>query len=728
MEPDHHGTPDVDLSRQENVPNERAKFRALVLANPNYFGNIEGSQFPPVLNIQLNQFYEEIGCVGFQPQFNRLDAVVYVNQPSGYGGGICSAGTPEYVRFYLSADNGASWQDLGLTSFTAWDIPVGTVGRRRLEYAVSLIINPRKRFCFISNNLLVRAILSWNVPPPPNTPNFVPVWGDRHDTNIQVDPLRFFLIDDILTQAEIKLPPVLADIIDLQQPVAAKPPQVLQAAQLQALYRGTDVPAHRYALTELQQLIAEPTVLDNVMSPNFGGVLQNLGIDWSKLIDLLFPTDGNTSFEELECIGLNSEQDTLVGVIRVKLSSGYSGGPCTAGSREYVTFWADFDNNGSYETCLGTTSVNVHDIQPLPQGGLEYSVFLPVNFDQYRRPCQEGAVVVPIRAIMSWQVAPPCNNPNFVPVWGNREHTLIHVRKGVPPQGHPGIIETVGSMAVTQINAAGYANGPATLAGFTAKQAPFGGLVILTGHIGNSTDLSAGALPLRYRVVVNGGSGDEYVTNSFNVGRSQLLDGVWSFLPDVTQAVDADGYYTYREDLVSAPGNAQIFVVGNILGRWQTAGRTGTWTIRIEVKDAANVTYPSNIVTVRLDNEAPKIPTFVITSGGGNCGDFTVGDIIEGNYAVTDEHLSSIGFSLLPALGGAFSTTPPLPREWPIISTFGDSGVWRLDTTGLPRCGYVVRLSTNDRTIVNSGAVNWTSTADIGLCLREPEPDAVPAP
>ena len=28
-------------------------------------------------------------------------------QPFGYGGDICSSGTPEYVRFYLSFDNGA---------------------------------------------------------------------------------------------------------------------------------------------------------------------------------------------------------------------------------------------------------------------------------------------------------------------------------------------------------------------------------------------------------------------------------------------------------------------------------------------------------------------------------------------------------------------------------------------------------------------------------------------
>jgi hypothetical protein len=95
---------------------ERAQFRSLLLSNPNYFGNLTDSQFDAVLKIQANTFYENICSVGFQPQFDRLEAVVHVKQPTGYGGDICSQGTPEYVRFFMSTDSGASWDDLGLTS------------------------------------------------------------------------------------------------------------------------------------------------------------------------------------------------------------------------------------------------------------------------------------------------------------------------------------------------------------------------------------------------------------------------------------------------------------------------------------------------------------------------------------------------------------------------------------------------------------------------------------
>ena len=70
---------------------ERGRFRALTLANPNYFGNLPDSEFKYVLQVVANTNYESIGCVGFQPQFERLEAVVYVHQPSGYGGGVCNS-------------------------------------------------------------------------------------------------------------------------------------------------------------------------------------------------------------------------------------------------------------------------------------------------------------------------------------------------------------------------------------------------------------------------------------------------------------------------------------------------------------------------------------------------------------------------------------------------------------------------------------------------------------
>ena len=86
-----------DLGSIADVPRERGQFRALLVKNPNYFGNLVTSSFPPVIALKGNTTYEEIGCVGFQPQADRLEAVVFIKQSFGYGGNICASGTDSTV-------------------------------------------------------------------------------------------------------------------------------------------------------------------------------------------------------------------------------------------------------------------------------------------------------------------------------------------------------------------------------------------------------------------------------------------------------------------------------------------------------------------------------------------------------------------------------------------------------------------------------------------------------
>jgi hypothetical protein len=721
---------DITAAESEAFETERSQFRALLFSNPNYFGNLKDSAYQPVLQLSNNTFYEALGGVGFQPQFNRLEAVVYVYQPYGYGGDLCSPGTPEYVRFYSSVNGGATWTDLGLTSFQAHDIPEGTEGRRRLEYAVSLDIDPRKRFCFVNNFAQVRAILSWNTPPPPNDPNFQPVWGDVHDTNIQIDPLRRFPLHDLFKLAKLELPPEIGEVVDLDQPVGPPVPATLSIAELKERYRETEVEPHRYALTHVLDAMQHPARFASAQAAGAASLAETLGIDLPDL-DVLFPEQGSTKYEELESIGLDTNVEHLVGVIRVKLPTGFLGGRCFGGSKEYVAFWADYDNDGVYDAYLGTTSVNVYDFTPLPNGGLEYAVFLPVNLEELRRPCRAGGKVISIRAIMSWNVPPPPTDPDHVPMWGNRLETMVLVKPGQVVSGHTPIIQTVGSMAVAKIDpGTGLADGTADLAGFTANDSPFGGEVILTGHIANAPDISSGATSLRYRVEVSddGGLSWHRVTNAFGLGRDQLLNGSWTSLPAVSQKVDLDDYYEYREDLVGGPGNAQIFPVGNVLARWQTAGLTGMWKVRLVAKDSGGFEWPSAEVAVRIDS-APPIADLTITTGGGSCADFTVGDLVGGTYSVSDEHLGGLTLSIQPGNGGEFTQPLPLPagskmplsRSYPLVPPTHDSGTWELDTKLLPRCGYVIRLDASDRTIVDSGYVGRSSVDVEGLCLREPE-------
>src|SRR5260370_389280 len=143
---------------------ERQNFVPRILENPNYFGNLEGRAFQPVKPIKFNTSYEELVCVGLQPQLDRLEAVIDIKRPTGYGGDICTAGSYEFVRFFVDLHNNGVFHDVGLASVNVHDIP----GKKPLCYAVYLDFAPIRKLCLFENVVKVRAVLSWNAGPPPN--------------------------------------------------------------------------------------------------------------------------------------------------------------------------------------------------------------------------------------------------------------------------------------------------------------------------------------------------------------------------------------------------------------------------------------------------------------------------------------------------------------------------------------------------------------------------------
>ena len=57
----------------------RENLHLLLLANPNYFGNLPDSPFKPILNIVADSVYETLGCVGYSAPLSRLEAVVSIS-------------------------------------------------------------------------------------------------------------------------------------------------------------------------------------------------------------------------------------------------------------------------------------------------------------------------------------------------------------------------------------------------------------------------------------------------------------------------------------------------------------------------------------------------------------------------------------------------------------------------------------------------------------------------
>ena len=104
------GQPFIRQVLNEDLTIHRSSFTKLLISNPNYFGNLDANIFPKaVFPIMGNTHYENLGCLGLEPQFDLLKTVLYINQENGYSGELCSAGSQEYVRFYLSYDDGLNW-------------------------------------------------------------------------------------------------------------------------------------------------------------------------------------------------------------------------------------------------------------------------------------------------------------------------------------------------------------------------------------------------------------------------------------------------------------------------------------------------------------------------------------------------------------------------------------------------------------------------------------------
>jgi hypothetical protein len=542
-----------------------------------------------------------------------------------------------------------------------------------------------------------RAILSWNNPPPANQPNWAPVWGTVRTESILVEPIRWIFPLELLELAKAKPTPELKEALDLEAPIAV-PPKTLAVPELARLYRDKGVPVHRFAYKELAQLVARPVALE----PSITAFMGDLKLD-PDVFDLLFPkTDGDISFEELRCIGLDpNHPDTLVGVIQVKKPNGYSGGPCTDGSREYVTFWADFNGNGTFETCLGTAHVRVYDLANLQPPGLYYAVRLPVDLAPYRKPCAEGPRVVRIRAILSWNVAAPCANPDYVPAWGNREETLIHVAPSEAILGVAGKIAILGGIPTQHID---------DVLGLTTATAVFA-----TNN--QPPDALDRPCPFAGRVTAQGAP----VLNHTYVVEVSLNGLLWT--PVLTDLVVTDqngNTSTHAANPITQRFAYLPFTqnVNGLLAQWDSAG-DAKWLVRLSVFDGGGMLVSTDTHAVQLDNTAPDA-SIEITAGTGNCGKFDIGVLLTGNFVARDTYLGSYSLGVEPAVNPP-GVGIPSPASGTVQTAPAPGDGWTLDTTGMQPCGYVIRVVATDRAIVDSQSVGHHATDAAGFCLEEAE-------
>jgi hypothetical protein len=706
----------VDRPQEREVPRERGAFTRLLAQNPNYFGNLPDSPFPVQLELIANVEFEELTCVSYNPDRRVLEATISIKRPFGYLGDLCASGSREYIRFFV--DDGAGFKDAGLTGIEVHDIPAGAdcAGKSRLplSYVATLPIQPRTDRCGRPVLPLVRAILSWQVVPPAGDSNagWNPVWGNVLECHVQIKPRPFIFTDlvplftaELLKQIELPpdfpltLPPGLEAASALPIPLPDPPP--LSLGDLAALYPEQlreAVPPHRFGLADIHATIGTGALGQDVVLDKATEFAQ-LGIDWSAVLAAADQTQADVSYEELECVGLDNNVDRLVATFRIKRPLGYSGGLCTRGSTEYIAFWADWSDSCQL-VHLGTVAVNVHDINPLPDGGLCYAAVLPVDLSQVRRNCEQP-VIGRVRAVLSWNVPPSTVDPDALTTWGNRVDVHVQVRPGVVGQATQ--LDIIGGIPVTQIDTS-----ISTGSGMTIPTALFAGW----GSPADDTLLNR-PCPFGGQIKIQGGPpllGWHYQVQVQLEGQA-----TWTGLVSPFQRVDVigKGYLQGPDPDGFFPFLAFTNNIESMLALWDSSGND-LWRVRLVLRDPAGVLTFGPELRVQLDNKAPTIDIHI--DSGGDCKTFTKGTVLQGHFVAQDLHFGHYSLFTLPFPG------PVVPAAGKFGTAAAPGDPWNLDTGNMDPCGYVVALEAWDRSIVGStpGVHNGAGPKAVGFCLEAP--------
>ena len=259
----------------------------------NHFGTFAESELKAQAVASGNTSSEQLMCLGYNPQKKRLDAVIHIKLDGGYNGGLCTPGRG-YVKFFASTDGGATWTNLGTTSFTVWDVP----GVKPLEYDATLHVDLAEECCREENLVLIRGILSWEVPP--GGPNDPVVWGNALDAMIQVEPRQGGEFIDLFACLDLKVAfDELVELVDARADDHVRRTEGAEPVELHETYKATDVPPHRYLLSHVSDLLAAPALLTEKLSQPDFKLFPGIEIDFSKLIKYVIDPQGNAAYEQI---------------------------------------------------------------------------------------------------------------------------------------------------------------------------------------------------------------------------------------------------------------------------------------------------------------------------------------------------------------------------------------------------------------------------------------------
>jgi hypothetical protein len=658
-------------------------------------------------------FWEELTCVGYNPKAKRLEGIVSIKQASGYSGTVCNPTTKEYVRFFVDFKDGSGFHDMGFTSFNACDISNAPPGQQHpLMYMTQISIDDEKYRKLLDCNKAViptvRGILSWNSIPPSN-PNFTPYYGNVKDVNVQLERKTIIIWKDIYDILKVKPNIELLNVLPQNEQIKLPPPPQPPVEEIYKAYKSSGVPDQRTFYSTVAPLVNSKATFIKASSFNINDV-SKLKVDVEGLLDTFINQKNNAdvTYEELRCVGMNSAVDTLGAVIQIKKSSGFSGNLCQKGSMEHVAFWADWNNNGTFDEYLGTVSVEVHDISNIPTDGLFYNVALPINTSKHLRKCVNPNVIK-VRAVLSWESLPSTTDPNALNYWGNRVDAIVQIRPG-SGTGVQTKLTYVGGVDRDDIDPFHYLYNYNAVAPTIGNNRPWGGLVNFQGII----DRNGFNGNIKYKIMFKkfGAPDTDYATVSTSESFQMFDFSTFTEFIDVQNA--PDGWFLYKQN--AALG---LYNEDNHLVWWNTGGLSdGTYTIKFVFTDEFGFEEVGDVFSMIINNTpmtvSPTANTAVDTA-------FSIDDVIDGgdchsyddNNPTINGHIRAVhpyfgAWSLVLEPASHSHGTAPVPggRSYNALSDTGDANApWSLNTAPLDPCGYTVSLLANTRVILNSSTL-----------------------
>jgi hypothetical protein len=162
---------------------------SIALDPAKWFTGIEDVELSAVtgawLRTNSDTSFEQLKSVGLDPQSSQLTVALTIKQGRGYAGGPSTAGSREYVAFWVDAGSGFHYQGTSWTVVHDCEhLPVGG-HELRLCLPIDLSAHVKARNLSVTT-IWVRAVLSWNSPPSITHPFAQVVWGNSLDRRIVI--------------------------------------------------------------------------------------------------------------------------------------------------------------------------------------------------------------------------------------------------------------------------------------------------------------------------------------------------------------------------------------------------------------------------------------------------------------------------------------------------------------------------------------------------------------